>query len=88
MYSRILDIDQQTERLQKIMKKQILGKEKLPKKNKLDGKGGPFIGQLDSYIGVQKTLALLIEKIEVREEIYNKMEAMETSYIRICLIKF
>ena len=79
LYSRILDIDQQTERLQKIMKKQILGKEKLPKlpkKNKLDGKGGPFIGQLDRNSSVQKTLALLIEKIEVREEIYNKMEAM------------
>ena len=30
------------------MKKQILGKEKLPKlnkKNKLDGKGGPFNGK-------------------------------------------
>ena len=79
LHSRILDIDQQTERLQKIMKKQILGKEKLPKlqkKNKLDGKGGPFIEQIVSYNSVQKKLASLMENIAVREEIYNKMEAI------------
>jgi len=79
LYSRILGIDQQTERLQEVMKKQILGKEKLPKldkKNKLDSKGGPFIGQIVSYNNIQKTLASLIENIEAREEVYNKMEAM------------
>ena len=79
LYSRILDIDQQTERLQEVMKKQILGKEKLPKldkKNKLDSKGGPFIEQIVSYNGIQKTLVSLIENIEAREVVYNKMEAM------------
>ncbi len=79
LYSRILDIDQQTERLQKVIKKQILGKEKLPKldkKNKLDNKGGPFHGQKVSYNNIQKTLEFLIENLEVREQVYNKMEAM------------
>ena len=79
LYSRILDIDQQTERLQDLMKKQILGKEKLPKlnkKNKLDGKGGPFFEQKISYNVTQKTLEIMMENIKVREDIYNKMEAM------------
>ena len=79
LYSRILNIDQQTERLQNVMKKQILGKEKLPKlnkKNKLDGKGGPFIDKKISYNEVQKTLQALVANIKAREEIYNKMEAM------------
>jgi len=79
LYSRILHIDQQTERLQDLMKKQILGKEKLPKlnkKNKLDGKGGPFFEQKISYNGTQKALEILMENIKVREDVYNKMEAM------------
>ena len=79
LHSRILNIDQQTERLQNVMKKQILGKEKLPKlnkKNKLDGKGGPFIDKKISYNEVQKTLQALVANIKAREEIYNKMEAM------------
>ncbi len=79
LYSRILDIDQQTERLQDVMKKQILGKEKLPKlnkENKLDGKGGPFLEKKISYNEIQKTLEMLMGNIKVREEIYNKMEAM------------
>jgi murein DD-endopeptidase MepM/ murein hydrolase activator NlpD len=79
LHSRILDIDQQTERLQNVIKKQILGKEKLPKlnkKNKLDGKGGPFINEKTSYNDVQKALEMLMVNIKVREEIYNKMEAI------------
>jgi murein DD-endopeptidase MepM/ murein hydrolase activator NlpD len=79
LYSRILDIDQQTDRLQAVMKRQIVGKEKLPKinkKNKLDGKGGPFLGEKVGYDSIQKTLQFLIENIEVREQVYNKMEAM------------
>ncbi|MDC0126947.1 M23 family metallopeptidase [Methylophilaceae bacterium] len=79
LYSRILDIDQQTERLQDIIKKQILGKEKLPKlkkEDKLDGKGGPFIGQKISHNNIQKNLGRLMQSMKVREEIYNRMEAI------------
>ena len=79
LHSRILDIDQQTERLQNVIKKQILGKEKLPKlnkKNKLDAQGGPFINEKTSYNDVQKALEMLMVNIKVREEIYNKMEAI------------
>ena len=79
LHSRILEIDRQTERLQRIMKTQILGKEKLPKlkkKNKLDGKGGPFNGQKVSHNSTQKTLGILMEGMGIREEIYNKMEAL------------
>ena len=79
LYSRILDIDQQTERLQNVMKKQILGKEKLPKlnkKNKLDGKGGPFFEKRIGSDEIQKALEILMGNIKVREEMYNKMEAI------------
>ncbi len=79
LYSRILYIDQQTDRLQDIIKKQILGKEKLPKlkkRDKLDGKGGPFTGQKISHNNIQKNLGRLMQGINVREEIYNKMEAI------------
>ena len=79
LHSRILDIDQQTERLQDVMKKQIFGKKKLPKldkKNKLDGKGGPFRNEIISDNDIQKTLEILMVNMKVREEIYNKMEAM------------
>jgi len=79
LHSRILDIDQQTDRLQNVIKNQILGKEKLPKlnkKNKLDAQGGPFIKQKISYNNVQKALEMLTRNIKAREEIYNKMEAM------------
>ena len=79
LHSRILDIDQQTERLQDVMKKQIFGKKKLPKldkKNKLDGKGGPFRNEIISDNDIQKTLETLMVHMKVREEIYNKMEAM------------
>jgi len=79
LHSRILDIDQQTERLQNVMKKQILGKEKLPKlnkKNKLDGKGGPFFEKRIGSDEIQKALEILMGNIKVREEMYNKMEAI------------
>jgi murein DD-endopeptidase MepM/ murein hydrolase activator NlpD len=65
--------------LKNVIKKQILGNEKLPKlnkKNKLDGKGGPFINEKTSYNDVQKALEMLMVNIKVREEIYNKMEAI------------
>ena len=79
LHSRILGIDQQTERLQDVMKKQILGKEKLPKlkkENKLGGQGGPFLEERITQKDIQKTLEMLMTNIQVREDIYNKMEAM------------
>ena len=79
LYSRMLDIDQQTERLQEVMKKQILGKEKLPKldkKNKLESKGGPFLEKKINHSDIQKTLVMLMDNMQKREEIYNKMEAI------------
>ena len=79
LHSRILGIDQQTERLQDVMKKQILGKEKLPKlkkENKLGGQGGPFLEERITQKDIQKTLGMLMTNIKVREDIYNKMEAM------------
>jgi len=79
LHSRILDIDQQTDRLQAIIKKQILGKDKLPKlkkKDRLDGKGGPFTEQKISHNDIQNILGTLMQSMKTREEIYNKMEAL------------
>ena len=79
LHSRILGIDQQTERLQDVMRKQILGKEKLPKlkkENKLDGKGGPFIEKRITHKDIRNTLVMLMDNIQAREDIYNKMEAI------------
>ena len=79
LYSIMLDIDQQTERLQEVMKKQILGIEKLPKldkKNKLESKGGPFLEKKINHSDIQKTLVMLMDNMQKREEIYNKMEAI------------
>ena len=79
LHSRILGIDQQTERLQDVMRKQILGKEKLPKlkkENKLDGKGGPFIEKRITHKNIRNTLVMLMDNIQAREDIYNKMEAI------------
>ena len=79
LHSRILGIDQQTERLQDVMRKQILDKEKLPKlkkENKLDGKGGPFIEKRITHKNIQNTLVRLMDDIQAREDIYNQMEAM------------
>ena len=79
LHSRILGIDQQTERLQDVMRKQILGKEKLPKlkkENKLDGKGGPFIEKRITHKDIRNTLVMLMDNIQAREDMYNKMEAI------------
>ena len=77
--TRILQIDAQTERLQDVMKKQIIGKEKLPKLLKKKGKdslGGPFILDNDDIQSSYKHLEKLFIEIEEREIMYNKMEAM------------
>ena len=77
--TRILQIDAQTERLQDVMKKQIIGKEKLPKLLKKKGKGslgGPFILDNDDIQSSYKHLEKLFIEIKEREIMYNKMEAM------------
>ena len=77
--TRILQIDAQTERLQEAMKKQIIGKEKLPKLLKKKGKGslgGPFILDNDDIQSSYKHLEKLFIEIKEREIMYNKMEAM------------
>ena len=77
--TRILQIDAQTERLQDVMKKQIIGKEKLPKLLKKKGKdslGEPFILDNDDIQSSYKHLEKLFIEIEEREIMYNKMEAM------------
>jgi len=77
--ARILQIDAQTERLQDVMKKQIIGKDKLPKflKKKDSGSmGGPFILDSKDTQGAYKHLEKLFDEIEKREIMYNKMEAM------------
>ena len=77
--TRILQIDAQTERLQDVMKKQIIGKEKLPKLLKKKGKGslgGAFILDNDDIQSSYKHLEKLFIEIEEREIMYNKMEAM------------
>ena len=77
--TRIMQIDLQTERLQDVMKKQMIGKEKVPKlkKNKDKGNsGGPFIFDSKDIQGAHKHLEKLFIEIEKREIMYNKMEAM------------
>ena len=77
--TRIMQIDLQTERLQDVMKKQMIGKEKVPKfkKNKDKGNsGGPFIFDSKDIQGAHKHLEKLFVEIEKREIMYNKMEAM------------
>ncbi len=79
LHTRILQIDAQTERLQSAMKRQIIGKQKLPllKKMKIkNGQGGPFINENLNIQDVSKALDKLLVKIEEREVMYNKMEAI------------
>ena len=46
LHTRLINLDRQTERIQDVMKRQLVGGKKLPnlsEKDKLNGKGGPFI---------------------------------------------
>jgi len=78
LYMRLNYIDQQTERIQQIMKKQIVGKEKLPTLEKDDksSSGGPFINDGLEDKDVKLALDNLVAKIDAREIQYNQMEAM------------
>jgi murein DD-endopeptidase MepM/ murein hydrolase activator NlpD len=76
---RIEDLDKQTERIQDVMKRQIVGKHKVPKlkEDKLEeGKGGPVINDELSQKDIGLAVAKLKNKVEAREALSNKMEAM------------
>jgi murein DD-endopeptidase MepM/ murein hydrolase activator NlpD len=78
LYMRLNYIDQQTDRIQQIMKKQIIGKEKLPTLEKEDksSSGGPFINEELRHEDVSLALDNLMAKVDTREIQYNQMEAM------------
>lgn len=78
LYMRLNYIDQQTDRIQQIMKKQIVGKEKFPTLEKDDksSSGGPFINDGLEDKDVKLALDNLVAKVDAREIQYNQMEAM------------
>jgi murein DD-endopeptidase MepM/ murein hydrolase activator NlpD len=78
LYMRLNYIDQQTDRIQQIMKKQIVGKEKLPdlEKNDKSSSGGPFINDNLEDKDVKLALDHLVAKVDAREIQYNQMEAI------------
>ena len=78
LYMRLNYIDQQTDRIQQIMKKQIVGKEKLPaiEKNDKSSSGGPFINDNLEDKDVKLALDNLVAKVDAREMQYNQMEAI------------
>jgi len=78
LYSRIMHIDSQTERLQMILKKQIVGKEKIPKLNEKKEKisGETFRDLNYTSKKLKKEIEKLLLKIEVREDLYNTMESI------------
>ena len=78
LYMRLNYIDQQTDRIQQIMKKQIVGKEKLPTLEKDDksSSGGPFINDSLEDKDVKLALDNLVAKVDAREIQYNQMEAI------------
>jgi len=76
--ARIMQLDVQSERIQEIIKSQILGKDKLPKLNEKKNKssGGPFINENLTTSDIHKVLTHLLGKVEKREIFYNKKEAL------------
>ena len=78
LYSRIIHIDSQTERLQQILKKQIVGKDKVPKLNEKKKKPAGEISKNNNSTNYEigKEITRLMAKIEVREELYNTMESI------------
>lgn len=76
--ARIMQLDVQSERIQEIMKSQILGKDKLPKlqEKKNKSSGGPFVNENLTSGDIHKVLTHLLGKVEKREILYNKKEAL------------
>jgi murein DD-endopeptidase MepM/ murein hydrolase activator NlpD len=73
-----MQLDVQSERIQEIMKSQILGKDKLPKlkEKKNKSSGGPFVNENLTSGDIHKVLTHLLGKVEKREIFYNKKEAL------------
>ncbi len=79
LHIRLEDLDKQTERIQDVIKRQIVGKHKVPKLEKDEsekGKGGPLINDELSQKDIGLVVAKLVEKVEAREALSNKIEAM------------
>jgi murein DD-endopeptidase MepM/ murein hydrolase activator NlpD len=80
LYTRIVNIDKQTERLQYILKKQIVGKDKVPMINKEKEKenisGEPLKENDFTSSELNKEIESLMARIELREELYNTMESI------------
>ena len=80
MNARLNDLDNQTERLQGILKKQIIGKQKLPKlpkkEKEFENQGGPFINNNLTEQDVQIALQTLMNRMQIREDIFNETESI------------
>ena len=80
MNARLTDLDNQTERLQGILKKQIVGKQKLPKlpkkEKEFENQGGPFINNNLTEQDVQIALQTLMNRMQIREDIFNETESI------------
>ncbi|EDZ64069.1 peptidase M23B [beta proteobacterium KB13] len=80
MNTRLTDLDNQTERLQGILKKQIVGKQKLPKlpkkEKEFENQGGPFINNNLTEQDVQIALQTLMNQMQIREDIFNETESI------------
>ena len=74
LHTRLINLDRQTERIQDVMKRQLVGGKKLPsliKKDRLKAQGGPFINDDLSEKHISQAIAKLMEKLETREVLYN-----------------
>ena len=80
MNARLTDLDNQTERLQGILKKQIVGKQKLPKlpkkEKEFENQGGPFINTNLTEQDLQIALQTLMNRMQIREDIFNETESI------------
>ena len=80
MNARLTDLDNQTERLQGILKKQIVGKQKLPKlpkkEKEFENQGGPFINTNLTEQDLQISLQTLMNRLQKREDIFNETESI------------
>jgi murein DD-endopeptidase MepM/ murein hydrolase activator NlpD len=78
--ARLAELDNQTERLQSILKKQIVGKQKLPtlpkKEKEYENQGGPFINPNLTEQDVQIALQALMNRMQIREDIFNETESI------------
>ena len=79
LHIRLEDLDKQTERIQDVMKRQMVGKHKVPKLEKDESeqrKGGPLINDELSQKDIGLVVAKLMEKVQARETLSNKIEAV------------